>query len=421
MASFTRDETASIEIPIRLVVYVILTGAIIALTAIGLSQIWPGITTDSMEKQIGEIKVSLSAMQSGSARNLIDLDSPSGNIRTFKIKIPEDVDYLAFGADPDPDNDHSLTNTPEDLLTEAGNVIFYSSGKGGKIRIPLEGSVELREGLLDKGKWVINNLEDKQYGAVITGKGRYELTFELVYDPISKEKYTLVHFTDDLNAFINPYDPTILPNNIWISLNPSSISADGITNADILVKLKDKKGRDAPMDGVVINLSASLGNLSALNLTTIKGKAKANISSDLVGTSLITATSPGLNPGSAHLTITPEPIIFEFNRWILNESDIMNGEFSTSQDLEYTISFSGYGTKFHVPFIGVWWPNASIEVDGIKMGEETIGSESLITRMFNKTIIPAGNHSLKISLKNDKYLPMLGDTNLFIEKVEIIW
>jgi hypothetical protein len=151
MASFTRDEKASIEIPIRLVVYVILTGAIIALTAIGLSQIWPGITKDSMEKQIGEIKVSLNAMQSGSARNLIDKESPLGNIRTFKITIPEDVDYLAFGADPDPDNDHNLTNTPEDLLTEGGNVIFYSSEKGGKIRLPLDGNVELREGCLIMG------------------------------------------------------------------------------------------------------------------------------------------------------------------------------------------------------------------------------------------------------------------------------
>jgi hypothetical protein len=374
-----------------------------------------------MEKQIGEIKVSLSAMQSGSARNLIDIDSPAGNIRTFKITIPEDVDYVAFGADPDPDNDHNLTNTPDDLLTEGGNVILYSSGKGGKKRIPLDGSVELREGLLDNGRWIINNFGDKQYGAVITGNGRYELTFELVYDPISKEKYTLVHFTDDLNAFINHYDPTILPNNIWISLNPASIPADGITNADILVKLKDKKGRDAPKDGVIINLSASLGNLSALNLTTIKGKATANISSDLVGTSLITATSPGLNPGSAHLTITPVPIIFEFNRWILNESSIMNGEFSTNQDLEYSIFFSGYGTKFQVPFIGVWWPNASIEIDGIKMGEEMIDSDSHTTRTFNKTMIPAGDHNINISLKNDKYLPLLGDTNLYVEKVEITW
>jgi len=63
--------------------------------------------------------------------------------------------------------------------------------------------------------------------------------------------------------------------------------------------------------------------------------------------------------------------------------------------------------------------NASIELDGIKMGEEMIDSESLTTRTFNKTRVSAGDHSLKITLKNDKYIPLLGDTNLFVEKVEI--
>jgi len=290
MASFIHDDKGSIEIPIRLVVYVILTAAIVAITAIGLSQIWPGITTDVMEKQIGEIKVLLDTMQNGGARNLIDPDSPSGNIRTLKITIPEDVNYLAFGADPDPENDGNLANTPDGLLTERGNVIFYGS-RTGKIRIPLDDHIELREGLFEDGRWVLNNFAGKQHGTVISRKGNYDLTFEMVYDPISKERYTLVHFTDNLNAYINPYDPAVLPNNLWLSVNTDSIPADGITGAEILVKLKDKKGRDAAVDGISINLSATLGNLSLSNLTTVKGKAMAVITSDIVGTSVITATS----------------------------------------------------------------------------------------------------------------------------------
>jgi len=51
------------------VVYVMITGAIIALVAIGISHLEPGITEDTLEKEIGEIKVSLAAMQSGAARN----------------------------------------------------------------------------------------------------------------------------------------------------------------------------------------------------------------------------------------------------------------------------------------------------------------------------------------------------------------
>ncbi|NJD54313.1 MAG: hypothetical protein FIB07_15800 [Candidatus Methanoperedens sp.] len=416
MVSFFNDDSASIDIPIRLVVYIILTAAIIAVTAIGLSHIWPGVTTNIMEKQIGEIKASLGTMQSGGARNLIDPDSPSGNIRTLMVTIPEDVDYLAFGVDPDPDNDLNITNTPDGMTTDRGNVIYYS-GANGKTRIPLDDFIELREGLLDGGRWIVNDIGGLQNGAVLSEKGNYELTFELVYDPIWKEKYTLVHMTDNLNAYINPYDPTVLPNNLWISLNPGSIPADGVTSAQILIKLKDKKGRDAQGDGININLSASLGNLSASNLTTVKGKASATISSGLFGTSLITATSPGLNPGSGHLTITQKPIVLEFNQWISNESYKLSGQFSTNQDLKYSISFTGYGTKFSVPLVGVWWPNASIEIDGIQIDEERIDSKSTISRIFTWVTLPAGNHYLSISLKNDKYFPSLGDTNLYVEKV----
>ena len=72
--------------------------------------------------------------------------------------------------------------------------------KSGKIRIPLDEFIELREGRLENGRWVVNKIGGKQYGAVISGKGNYELTFELVYDPILKEKYTLVHMTDEFKC-----------------------------------------------------------------------------------------------------------------------------------------------------------------------------------------------------------------------------
>jgi hypothetical protein len=58
-----------------------------------------------------------------------------------------------------------------------------------------------------------------------------------------------------------------------------------------------------------------------------------------------------------------------------------------------------------------------MEIDGIQLGEEMIDGESTIFRTFQQTTLPAGNHNLSISLKNDKYFPLLGDTNLFIEKV----
>ncbi len=103
--SLLTDSRASLEIPVRLVIYVILMAAIAAVTSIGLSQISPVIEGDIMEKQIGEIKASLSILQKGGSRNLIDPESESGNIRIQKISISEDEDFIAFGVDPDPDND----------------------------------------------------------------------------------------------------------------------------------------------------------------------------------------------------------------------------------------------------------------------------------------------------------------------------
>jgi len=421
MTSFFTDESAAIEIPIRLLVYVILTFAIVAVTIIGFSHIYPGMTANIMEKQIGEIKVTLDAMQNGGSRNLIDPDSPGGNIRTIIITIPDEVDFLAFGSDPDPDNDLNLTNTPEGVITGRGNVIFYSSVKNGKIGIPLNDGTEIREGLFENGRWVVNEIGGKQYGVVISGKGNYELTFEMVYDPLTGERYTLVHMTDDLNAYINPYDPQVLPNNLWISVYPTSLPADGLTYADVFISLKDKKGRDAPVDRVRINLSASIGNLSLQNLMTVKGKASARIRSDIAGTSMITATSPGLNPGSVHLTIIPVPIILEFNRWIYNEDEGLNGQFFTSQDSNYTISFTGYGTKFSVPLLGTWWPDASIEIDGVKLAEERIDFGSNRTITFSQARLPAGDHHFNISLKNDKYFPFVGDTNIYVVNVVLSW
>jgi hypothetical protein len=418
MVSFISDECATMEIPLRLVIYVIITGAIIALVVIGLSNLKPGMTVDTLEKQIGAMKVSLAAMQSGAARNLIDPASPGGNIRTYKIVLPEDTGYLAFGADPDPDNDGNLTNTQDSSLTESGNVIIYSSGAGKKI-IPLDESIEIREGLFEKGRWVMNRADGKQYGVALRGSGRSEITFELVYDPISKTRYTLSHFTDDLNAVINPYDPQAIANRVWVSVDPNWIPADGVTYADVIVQLKDERGRNAAKDGVEVNLTASGGTLGHAILTTVNGRGKTKITSDRVGTVLITASSAGLNSGSTYLTVKQVPIVLDFGKWLYSEDDKLTASFTTYQSLEYSISFRGNGTKFSLPFVGMWWPNASIYVDGAKTGEEMIDSDTMLVKIFPRITLAPGIHTINVRMTNDKFLPLAGDTNLYVEGVTL--
>lgn len=417
MVSFIRDERGTMEIPMRFVVYVMITGAIIALVAIGISRLEPGITEDTLEKQIGEIKVSLASMQSGAARNLIDPASPGGNIRTYKIVLSEDVEYLAFGADPDPDNDGDLTNTKENFLTDRGNVIIYSSSGGKKI-IPLDGNTEIREGIFENGRWVMNSLDGKQYGVVIRADGKSEITFELVYDPITKERYILSHFTDDLNAVINPYDPAVLSNSVLVYVDPNWIPADGVTDADVIVQLKGARGQDAAKDGVEVNMTASGGTLGRANLTTVKGRARTNITSDVVGTVLITASSPGLNPDSAYLTVKQVPVALDFRKWLFSEDEELTASFTTTQSLEYSVSFRGNGTMFYWLF-DTWWPNATIYIDGGKVGEEKIDSETMLVKIFPRITLAPGVHSLNVTLTNDMFLPFVGDTNLYVESVTL--
>ena len=418
MASLIKDERGTMEVPLRFVVYVIITGAIIALFAIGISHMKPGMTQDTLEKQIGAIKVSLTAMQSGAARNLIDPASPGGNIRTFKLVLPQDAGYLAFGADPDPDNDGNLTNTKDEMLTDRGNVIIYSSAAGKK-KIPLDENIQIREGIFENGRWVMNTGGGKQYGVVLLGNGKSEASFELVYDPITKERYILTHFTDDLNAVINPYDPTILPNSIRVYVDQNWIPADGVTDADIIVQLKDARGRDAGKDGVEVNLTASGGTLGGTNLTTTKGRARTNLTSFRVGTAMITASSAGLNPDSTYLTVKQVPIVLVFDQWLHSEDEELIASFSTTQDLVYGVSYKGNGTKFSVPFVGTWWANASIFIDGEKVGEEMIDSEVIFEKEITGIALQAGNHTIKVILKNDISLPLIGDTNLFVERITL--
>jgi hypothetical protein len=414
MSSLIQDDSGAMEIPLRLVIYVIITAAIVVLVIFGLSQVYPGMTANTMEKQLGDIAVSLNTMQNGGARNLIDPASPTGNIRTFKINIPVDIEYISFGADPDPDNDGNQTNTAPGLLTERGNVIFYKSERGGKTRIPLDETIEIREGVLEDGVWVVNNKGGNQYGVVLQGKGRSEITFELVYDPISKQRYTLAHFTDKVNAIINPYDPAVLPNSIWVAVQPAYIPADGVTLAYVIVQLKDKKGRDAAKEGVEVNLSTSLGVLTSSNMTTdAKGRASIGINSSVIGVALITANATGLNPGSSYLVVKQVPVVLSFSNWINSSGDMLGANFTSNQTLRYSISLIARGTEF-------WgWPNASIEIDGTKIGEMTVDSAFPLTLDYPQVTLPGGTHTLNVTLANDFWIPVVGDRNLYVERVRL--
>jgi len=127
-----KDEHGIDTIPLKLVVYLVLVGIIIMLTAIGLKNAGPPMDAALIERQLGEVRSGIEHMQSGYARDLSDPYAPTGNTRSFDLVLPDSLEYLSFGADPDPDNNGILTDTPPGLVTDNGDVIYYKLRGDGK-------------------------------------------------------------------------------------------------------------------------------------------------------------------------------------------------------------------------------------------------------------------------------------------------
>jgi len=87
--------------------------------------------------------------------------------------LPERLEYLSFGVDPDPDNNGILNDTPLVLVTDNGDMIYYKlTGDGKRL-------VHIREGELVNGRWLSRSVDGLGQAVVLTG-GSQSVTFELV-------------------------------------------------------------------------------------------------------------------------------------------------------------------------------------------------------------------------------------------------
>ncbi|MDF1557599.1 MAG: hypothetical protein P1P80_05400 [ANME-2 cluster archaeon] len=414
------DEQGIDTVPLKLIVYLVLVGIIIAMAAVGLKNAGPSMDAALMEQQIGGLKSSIQQMQSGYARDLVNPYAPGGNIRTFDLVLPERLEYLCFGADPDPDNNGILTDTPPGLETDGGNVIYYKLTGGSKTLVKLDDSVRLREGLLSGGRWVPNEVDGLPQALVLRG-GSQSVTFELVYD--RGETYTLSHLTDNVDAYIRPDNTSGLANGLQVSVQPDSVPADGVTAARVSVQVIDSRGRDVHVEGHVINVSSSRGDLGTDQIkTNSHGSGSTTITSGEMGLCVVTGHSPGLNDGSAVLVFTLPPVILEFNDWILSSpgggpDDELSADFELEHDAVYSITLTGWSTEAHWPLMPQEWAKGRIDIDGNILVDKEVASESKIEVPFGNMPLGAGNHTLRVTMTNDFNVPLLGDRNLYVETV----
>ncbi len=414
------DEQGIDTVPLKLVVYLVLVGVIIAIAAIGLKNAGPPMDEALIQRQMGELKSSFQQMQSGYARDLVDPYAPTGNIRNFDLVLPDSLEYICFGVDPDPDNNGILTDTPPGLETDDGNVIYYKLTGGSKTLVKLDNSVHLREGVFSGGLWAPNVVDGLQQALVIRG-GSQSVTFELVYS--RGDVYTLSHLTDDVDAYIQPDNTGGLPNGLLVSVQPDSVPADGVMAARVSVQVIDNRGYNVQAEGRVINLSSSRGNLSTGQIiTNSHGSGSTTITSGDTGLSVVTGRSPGLHDGSAEIAFTLPPVVFEFNDWIMSSpgggpDDELSVNFVLKHDAVYSVTLTGRGTEAHWPLMSEEWAIARIEIDGMIVGDKEIASASKIDVPFGNALLGAGNHTLRVTMTNDFNVPLLGDRNLYVATV----
>ncbi len=190
---FLNDNRGVDTIPLKMVVYLTITAVIIMLMTISWSNISPFIEGADVDRQLKDAALGISAMQGGYARDL-DATGQDGSMCTVSLSMPDNVRYVAFGVDPDPDMDGNLTNS-EWMLEN--NTILCQYASNVKEHTFLEGDpVKFREGVIDvNGRRVIDsylamNLGHDR-GVVIEGPIEGDFVFELVR---GDETYTLSHF-----------------------------------------------------------------------------------------------------------------------------------------------------------------------------------------------------------------------------------
>ena len=191
---FWNDTRGVDTIPLKLVVYLALTGAVMVLIAVSWGNIMPFIEGADVDKQITDAALKITSVQQGAARDLLDTRSADGSMCIVELSLPDNVRFVGFGVDPDPDANGNLTDSK---WVKEDNTIVYQYLNGVKKRVFLNGeTVQFKSGVQDTSdRWVINTNFDiangHDAGVVLEGAVSGEFIFEMVFDG---EMYMLSHF-----------------------------------------------------------------------------------------------------------------------------------------------------------------------------------------------------------------------------------
>jgi len=186
-----KNDFAAEMIPIRLILSITVIAAIALMVGVGFINLSITSAENQVELECRTLESKLYTMMgSGIARDVDEINAGDGTKRSHAFHLPDNLMYLSFGVDPDPDNNGELQTG----VTENGSSIFYRVAGGSKHVLWFEDEYRLREGKYNDGKWILN---DDEQGYIITCGGKTTLTFELVQK--NHETYILIQATDTIN------------------------------------------------------------------------------------------------------------------------------------------------------------------------------------------------------------------------------
>lgn len=175
-----------------MVVYLVITGCVLALLAISWNAIVPVKQGYDVEKQLSEASLELLSLQSGKARDLSMPFSSEGSMCSIELDFPQEITYVGFGVDPDPDNDGNVTNSAWNI---ENNTIIYRYDSSVKKRWIIGAEkINFFQGVRsDTGSWFPDDTfnSSTNMGIVIEKPVSGAYVFELVRN---NGTYILSHF-----------------------------------------------------------------------------------------------------------------------------------------------------------------------------------------------------------------------------------
>jgi hypothetical protein len=103
------DDSAADSLPVALVGTVVLMAVIVALAAFGLRNATPSVEMASVDCPVNAMANDCRFLLSLAPRHLDDPGSPPGATRIEQLDLPEGLEYLSFGIDPETGRGHEGT------------------------------------------------------------------------------------------------------------------------------------------------------------------------------------------------------------------------------------------------------------------------------------------------------------------------